>query len=173
MVNSWDWLAYFLYFCCLVAPLIVVTMVDLAHRIIPDLITLPGIAVGFLVRALLAPAGTFGSEMTDALIGTVAGGGSLWLVGTIYERIKKHEGLGGGDVKLAAMIGAFLGWRALCFVLLSASFLGSVVGIVVILVLRKGLRYAIPFGPFLATGALLYLYFGEEVLTWYMGFFSP
>lgn len=165
------YLPYALYFCFFVAPLIVVAFIDLEHQIIPDAISLPGIAVGFLVRAAVAPPGAFADEMIDAAIGTVAGGGVLWLVGTVYEKLKKHEGLGGGDVKLAAMLGAFLGWKALCFILLVSSFLGSVVGITMIVFLRKGLKYAIPFGPFLVAGALLYLFFGDAVLGWYLGLF--
>ena len=164
-------LPYVLYFLLFVAPLIVITFIDLTHRIIPDVISLPGIAVGFLVRAALAPPGTFLYEMTDAAIGMVAGGGVLWCVGTLYEKIRKHEGLGGGDVKLAAMLGAFLGWKALCFILFISSFLGSLVGIFIIVVLKKGFKYAIPFGPFLATAALLYMFFGERVLNWYLGLF--
>lgn len=165
------WPPYALYFCGLVAPLMVVTCIDLAHRIIPDLISLPGIAVGFLVRGALAPHGAFIGEMTDAAIGMIAGGGVLWLVGAVYEKLKRQEGLGGGDVKLAAMLGAFLGWKALCFVLLVSSFLGSLVGLTMIVLFRKGLKYAIPFGPFLATAALLYLFFGDAVLGWYLGLF--
>lgn len=166
-----DPLAYLLYFCGLVAPLIVVTFIDLEYQIIPDLISLPGIAIGFVVRAILAPPGAFGGEILDAAIGMVTGGGVLWLVATVYERLKRHEGLGGGDVKLAAMLGAFLGWRALCFILLVGSLLGSIVGVTIILILRKGLKYAIPFGPFLSVAALIYLYFGKVILDWYLGFF--
>lgn len=160
-----------LYFLGLVAPLIVITFIDLAHRIIPDVISLSGIAVGFIIRAILAPAGAFGDEMFDAVIGMIVGGGLFWLIAFVYETLKHQEGLGGGDVKLAAMLGTFLGWKGLCFVLLASSLLGSIIGITMMAILRKGLKFAIPFGPFLAVGALLYLYWGEPILRWYFSLF--
>ena len=73
-----------------------------------------------------------------------------------------------GDIKLAAMFGAFFGWQGVLSILLFSSFLGSFVGVLMILFFKKGLRQAIPFGPFLAGGALIYLYYGSEILAWYL-----
>ena len=93
----------------------------------------------------------------------------LLLVAIVYRAIRGEEGMGMGDVKLLAMIGAFLGWRAIPFALFVASLTGSVVGVVAMVRQRAGSRYPIPFGPFLSFGALCYLFFGEEVVGWYLG----
>ena len=97
-------LSYLIYFA-FVAALIVITVIDLYHQIIPDVISLPGIGVG-LLASLIIPQITF----LNSLIGILLGGGSLFLVATVYRWLFKREGMGGGDVKLLAMIGAFLGW---------------------------------------------------------------
>ena len=155
-------LSYFFYFS-FIAALIVITVIDLYHQIIPDVISLPGIGVG-LLGALLLPQVTF----LNALIGVIAGGGSLFLVATIYQWLFKREGMGGGDVKLLAMIGAFLGWRAVILTILLSSFVGSIVGITLILIKGRDFKYAIPFGPFLALGAIISLLWGEEMIRWYL-----
>jgi leader peptidase (prepilin peptidase)/N-methyltransferase len=105
------------------------------------------------------------------MLGVLVGGGFLCIVGLGYEWLKKQEGLGGGDVKLAAMLGAFFGWKAVIFILLVSSVLGSIVGILLIVVLKKGLKYAMPFGPFLVVAAYIYLFFGEKILNWYLSLF--
>jgi leader peptidase (prepilin peptidase)/N-methyltransferase len=145
------------------AALIVITFIDLDHRIIPDLISLPGIAIGF-VMALLGPALT----VRDSLIGLLAGGGSLYVVAFVYETLTKREGMGGGDVKLLAMIGAWLGWRAILFTLFCASLSGTLIGGGIMLIQRQGRHYAIPFGPFLAFSALAYVFLGPELIHWYL-----
>jgi len=147
----------------LCAALIVITFIDLDHRIIPDLISLPGIALGLL-------AAIFGSLATvkDSLIGILAGGGSLYLVAFVYEALTKREGMGGGDVKLLAMIGAWLGWKAILFTLFFASLAGTLIGGVAMMIHRQGRHYAIPFGPFLAFAALAYIFFGPELIHWYL-----
>lgn len=168
--EPWVWALWFLTF---VAPLLVITFIDLEHRIIPDLISLPGIVVGLAVRVVFAYAdmGDYFDQVADGVLGLVVGGGTLFIISWVYYRLRKHEGIGGGDIKLAAMLGAFLGWKAVLCIFLLSSVTGSVVGLVTIGILRKGMRYAIPFGPFLAFGALVYLFWGEALLTWYLSLY--
>jgi len=154
--------AYLIYFVFLGA-LILITVIDLYHQIIPDVISLPGIGVG-LLASLILPGITF----WNSLVGALVGGGSLFIVATVYQWLFKREGMGGGDVKLLAMIGAFLGWKAVILTILLSSFIGSVVGILIILIKGKDFKYAIPFGPFLAAGAVISLSCGEEIIHWYL-----
>ncbi len=161
---------YLIYFCFLVAPLIVVAFIDLEHRLIPDIISIPGIAAGAMARLAFAE-GSFTPVILDIMLGILVGGGFLCVVGLGYEWMKKQEGLGGGDVKLACMLGAFFGWKAVIFILLMSSMLGSVVGLFLIFVLKKGAKYAIPFGPFLVAAAYINLFFGERILGWYLSLF--
>lgn len=158
-------LAFAFYFAC---SLLVVTYIDLDHRIIPDRVTLPGIVVG-LVLALLAPGAARLAAVQSWALGVLVGGGILWLVAWAYERSTGREGMGGGDIKLLAMIGAFLGWQGVLVTLLLASFIGSLVGIGWMLVRGADTRLAIPFGPFLALGALVTLFWGEQIVRWYLG----
>ncbi len=162
---------YLAYFILLVAPLVIISFIDMAHRIIPDVISLPGIAAGLAVNVLLAGKSGYAAAAIDSVMGMLVGGGFLFVVAVAYEKIKKCEGLGGGDVKLAAMLGAFFGWRAAIFILLISSVLGSLMGVALILIWRKNTKYAIPFGPFLAAGGLVYLFFGQRLINWYLGFF--
>ena len=146
--------------------LLILSFIDLDHKILPDVLTLPGIAVGWLVSFLPG-----GISWTDSLIGLVAGGGSLYLVATVYARITGREGLGGGDIKLLAMIGAWMGWQSLPLIVLMSSLSGAIIGSVFILVGGKGARTQIPFGPFLSLGALSYLFFGQQISLWYFDLF--
>ncbi len=170
----WWWtgdpIDYLLYFCLLFVPLVIVTVIDLEHRIIPDEISLPGIPVGIAVHTITHASMGYGWAALDGLLGALVGGGVLFLVAFAYEKLKKQEGLGGGDIKLIAMLGAFLGWRAAILTLFAASLLGSIVGLILVLILRKGMKYAIPFGPFLVAGGMLYFFFGNNFLRWYAGF---
>lgn len=163
-----EWIPYLLYYLLLISPLIVVTFIDLEHRIIPDVIAIPGIFVGVAVRFIMMH-GDWTTVGVDVLLGIVVGGGFLAVVGLGYEWLKKREGLGGGDIKLAAMLGAFFGWKGIIFILLISSVVGSLAGVVLILIFRKGMKYAIPYGPFLAFGAIVYLFWGEVILNWYLG----
>lgn len=155
-------LSYLLYFS-FVAALIVITVIDLYHQIIPDVISIPGIGVGVLA-SLITPQTT----LFNSLIGILLGGGSLFFVATVYQWLFKREGMGGGDVKLLAMIGAFLGWKAVILTILLGSLVGSITGIVVMILKRKDFKYAIPFGPFLALGAVISLFYGEGLIRWYL-----
>ncbi|MEW6377604.1 MAG: prepilin peptidase [Thermodesulfobacteriota bacterium] len=155
-------LNYLLYFS-FVAALIVITVIDLYYQIIPDLISLPGIGVG-LLGSLIIPQITF----INSLIGIILGGGSLFGVATLYQWLFKREGMGGGDVKLLAMIGAFLGWKAVILTILLSSLIGSLTGIIIMVLKAKNFKYAIPFGPFLSLGAVISLFWGENLIRWYL-----
>jgi len=145
--------------------LVVVTFIDLDHRIIPDMISLPGIVAG--AAASLLPGFP---RPSDSLIGLAAGGGFLFLILFAYEKIMKDEGMGMGDVKLLAMIGAFLGWQALPVTILFASITGTMAGVAFALAKGEPVRkFPIPFGPFLALGAVVHLFFGMELIQWYIG----
>lgn len=156
---SWSYLFYF----CFIAGLIVITLIDLYHQIIPDVISLPGIGVGLLASFLLPQI-----KFSNSLIGMLLGGGSLFLVATLYRWLFKREGLGGGDVKLLAMIGAFLGWKAVILTILLSSLIGSITGILIMVAKGKDLKYAIPYGPFLSLGAVISFFYGEKIITWYL-----
>lgn len=144
------------------SALVVITFIDLEHQIIPDVISLPGIVAGLAASFFLPWLG-----WQSSLIGILAGGGSLLLVAYGYQLITGKEGMGGGDIKLLAMMGAFLGWRAVPFIIFAGSLLGSVIGISLMLLQRKDSKLAIPFGPFLAFGAVLYIFYGREIISWY------
>jgi len=151
-------LIYYLFF----AALMVVTFIDLDHRIIPDVITLPGIPI-FFAAGLALPAITY----KEALLGILIGGGSLFLVAWIYGLITKKEGMGGGDIKLLAMMGAIVGWKGVLFTIFVASLVGTLAGLAVMLQSRNGLKLAVPFGPFLSIGSITYIFFGTPLIAWY------
>jgi leader peptidase (prepilin peptidase)/N-methyltransferase len=156
---------YFL-FLSFAASLVIISFIDLHHKIIPDVISLSGIFVGLAIAFFLDHI-----SWMDSLIGIMAGGGSLFLVAIVFEKLTGKEGMGGGDVKLLAMIGAWMGWRALPFIILISSLTGTVIGGGSLLLTRQGLRARIPFGPFLALGALIYLFFGQRLISWYLKIF--
>jgi leader peptidase (prepilin peptidase)/N-methyltransferase len=145
------------------SSLLVITFIDIDHKIIPDIISLPGIPIG-LAASFVLPAMTFKSS----LLGLLAGGGSLLLVAWTYSLITRKEGMGGGDIKLLGMIGTFIGWKGVIFTIFAASLTGTLVGMIVMLLKGKNLKFAIPFGPFLSIGAMSYVFFGEKVLFWYL-----
>ena len=155
-------LSYFFYFS-FVAALIIITVIDLYHQIIPDVISIPGIGVG-LLGALIIPHITF----FNSLLGILLGGGSLFVIATFYQWLFKREGMGGGDVKLLAMIGAFLGWDAVILTILLSSLIGSITGIIIMVLKGKDFKYAIPFGPFLSLGAVIALFYKNEIISWYL-----
>lgn len=146
--------------------LIVLFAIDLEHHLLPNAITLPGIVVG-LAFSLLVPPG-----VRAAVIGVLVGGGVLWIIGEGYFRLTGQEGMGGGDVKMLAMIGAFLGWKLVLVTLVFSSIAGSLVGMLVIATRRGGMKYALPYGTFLALGALVASLFGERIVDWYVGLYD-
>ncbi len=145
-----------------IATLTVVAFIDLDHRIIPDAISLPGIPLFFVAAFAVS-----GVSWEARLIGILAGGGSLFAVAWGYQALTGRQGMGGGDIKLLAMIGAFIGWRGILFTLFSASAIGTVAGLLAMARSGKGMKLAIPFGPFLAMGAIVYLFFGPALIGWY------
>lgn len=163
---SFDMSAATAVYWLFVAALVVITFIDLDHQIIPDVISLPGIVVGFLCSFAVP-----WLSWRDSLLGILLGGGSLYLVAFLYEFLTKKEGMGGGDIKLLAMLGAFLGWKAILPIIFISSLIGSLVGVPLMLVKKADSKLAIPFGPFLALGALIYLFWGPQLIAWYLSFY--
>lgn len=155
-------LAARLLFAC---AMIVLFAIDLRHRILPNVITVPGILVGIALSLFLPPG------VRSSFIGLALGGGVLYAVGEAYYRLRGVEGMGMGDVKMLAMIGAFLGWPLMLLTLVLASFAGSVIGVAMIATRRGGMQAALPFGTFLAVGALAAAVAGDPLLNWYLGFY--
>jgi leader peptidase (prepilin peptidase)/N-methyltransferase len=158
------------------ASLIVITFIDLRHHIIPDVISLPGIGVGLASSTVLAWSGGMPQPwagVLNSLAGILAGGGVLFIVAAAYYLATGKEGMGGGDIKLLAMIGAFLGWKGVLVTLFIGSFAGALAGGLLMLFFGKDRKYAVPFGPFLALGAVVYLFLGEALIGWYMMKVSP
>ncbi len=147
-----------------VASLIVITAIDIHHRIIPDVISIGGTVLGFLLSFHFLDIG-----YRDSLIGIVVGGGFLFILAWAYFKATQREGMGGGDIKLAAMIGAFLGYKSILLVLFLSSILGSLWGLFLILLKKESLKTALPFGPFLAGAALITLFYGEWIL-YFLGY---
>jgi leader peptidase (prepilin peptidase)/N-methyltransferase len=132
--------------------------------LLPDAITLPGILTGFAFSFFTEPG------WLSSLLGILVGGGLLWATAELYFRVRHEEGLGGGDVKMLAMVGAFLGWKLTFMTLMMASMAGSIIGGLLILLGRGGMKTALPFGTFLAMGAALAATAGPAVLDWYLRF---
>ena len=153
----------YLLFLLFAATLVTISFIDLDHQIIPDVLSIPGIVAGLAAAFIPGNVSWF-----DSIIGIIGGGGTLFLVGLIYEKLTGKQGMGGGDVKLLAMIGAWMGWRSLPFVLLVSSLTGAIIGSVFLLAAGKGYRVRIPFGPFLSLGALFYIFFGPQLTNWYI-----
>lgn len=151
-----------------VAALLVIIFIDLEHQIIPDVISISGIILGFLC-SFFNPLVSW----QDAALGILFGGGTFYLVALGYYLFTKREGMGGGDIKLLAMIGAYLGWISLPFVIFSSSLLGALIGIVAMVQQKKGGKTVIPYGPFLAFAAYLFLFFREEILSFLLMLARP
>ena len=151
---SFDFLVY-----AVVAPaLVIITAIDIEHQIIPDVITLPGIALGLVV-------GTYTIGYADSLLGFFAGGGLFYLLAVL-----SNGGMGGGDIKYIAAVGALLGWQKVLLVIFIGALLGSVVGVFQITVQKKSRKSLIPFGPFLATGTLVTLFYGNPLIRLYLDY---
>ena len=165
-VFSADWPTVF--YCLLYSALLVVTGTDLTHKIIPNVVTLPGIVLGLLGAATVLPVGPI-----NALLGVAVGGGILWFLAWVSPYLFGKEGMGGGDIKLLAMIGAFLGWKPALLTIMIGSLTGSVIGVSLIaLGFMKRDEY-IPFGPFLVLGALISMFYAQPLLAWYQGLLGP
>lgn len=142
--------------------MVVVTFIDFSHQIIPDMITLPGMALGVIAAVTILPV-----DPISSITGLLVGGGLFYLVAVLSVAILKKDGMGGGDIKLIAMIGAFLGWRGMLLTIFLAALSGSVIGILLIVIRGKNRAEPIPFGPFLALGAMVSLLWESGILRWY------
>ncbi len=145
--------------------MIVLFVIDLQHRILPNVITVPGIVAG-LVLSLVLPPG-----LVSSAIGVLVGGGLLYGIGEAYYRLRGVEGMGMGDVKMLAMIGAFLGWKLVLVTIIVASFGGAVFGVLLLATRRGTMQAALPFGTFLAVGAAFAAVVGEPLVSWYLAFY--
>jgi len=165
LVHRYGWTLRALVYAVFLSYLLILSVIDLRHRIIPDELSLSGIPLG-IAAALV----TGDLPWIDSVLGVALGGGFFWAVAAAYERFTGREGLGGGDVKLLAMLGAWLGYRSVLLVIILSSGLGSLVGAGLILAFGKGMKTAIPFGPFLAVAAVACLIWGESLQRlWFPG----
>lgn len=147
--------------------LLVITFIDLEFQIIPDSITLPGILIGMIFAVFLFPdpfEELQKTGLTNSLIGLFVGGGLFFLIAVL-----SRGGMGGGDIKMMAMIGALMGWKAVLLTTMIGSLAGSVVGIGLMIIKGKDRKTKIPFGPFLALGAVMTLFYGRAIMVWYLG----
>ncbi len=161
---TWTLLEYLIF----AFGLVVCTFIDFDHMILPDEFTLSGILLG-LLGAFLNPDRLF----LESLWGVLFGGGFLWAIAYIYYAFTKREGMGGGDVKLLAWIGAILGWKAVPFVILLSSIIGTFVGLGFSIGKNTGLKTVIPFGPYLALASIIYIFGGSSLAQWYFNLFIP
>jgi leader peptidase (prepilin peptidase)/N-methyltransferase len=169
----------------LCSSLLVITFIDLDHQIIPDVITLPGMIIGlaaapFFMTALAGPlsfglgkviphAGPYLTALLNSFMGLLLGASPLYVIGLLWEKLRKVEAMGGGDVKLMGMVGSFLGWKGAFLTIMLGAVAGSVIGITLILLGKYQADKVIPFGPFLALGSLVNLFYGPDLIAWYFG----
>lgn len=165
------------------AIMVVLVFTDLRERILPDAVNYTGLAIGLVVSLFVPPADgsalwltskvfaypppTPAVSLIDALLGAALGSSLLWIVGEAYFRMRGREGMGLGDVKMMLMAGAFLGVKRTLLTILVGSVLGSLLGVLFILAKRKGSDYELPFGSFLGAAALLVVFFGTPLVSWY------
>jgi len=154
---SWE----FLIFCIVVPALIIITVVDIKYEIIPDIITLPGIVFGVL-------AGSYLVGLKASVIGLLVGGGTFLIVSEIYYRVRGSVGMGGGDIKFIAAIGALLGWQQVILIIFLSAFMGSVFGLAGLVGKKLSTLTKVPFGPFLAGGTLAAYFSGERIIQLYI-----
>jgi len=169
----------------LCSSLIVITFIDFDHQIIPDIITLPGMLIGlslapffmsalgdalpFRLDRILPHTGPYLAAFINSLIGLFLGGGPLYAIGWVWERLRHVEAMGGGDVKLMGMVGSFLGWKGALLTIMLGALAGSIIGLWLIALKRHKMEKVIPFGPFLAAGAVAAAFYGPDIIAWYLG----
>ena len=155
----------------IVSMTIVLIYIDLEIQILPDVIDLPGIAVGLIIGllqlGLLYRDLTLSVHLLDSLAGAILGGGMLLSVALIYKWFRKVDGMGLGDVKMLAMLGAVVGWRAVFPLLFIASFAGAILGVGLAIRDRQNLQFPIPFGVFLGLATFAVMFFGPTLFAWY------
>lgn len=156
--------AYFVFASILIAC----AGIDYDFRIIPDKLTIPGTLIGIIFSVTLLGGRSPGNPLLDSVIGMVVGGGTLLAVSLLYRLIRKAEGMGGGDIKLMAMVGAFMGYKLALLTIFIASVGGAVVGLFLSRRAKEGMRAALPFGVFLAPAALICLLWGEDLISAYL-----
>ncbi len=162
---TWILVPYLIF----ISGLIVATFVDIEHRIIPDEISVGGVVVGLVLSVLipaLHDAPNILISLARSLLGILIGGGTIYLMGMLGDFLFKKESMGGGDIKLLAMIGAFLGWQKALLTFFIAPFFGAMLGIIVKIRTKESV---IPYGPFLAMGALISLFWFEPIIEWILG----
>lgn len=168
LIYSLHSLSFFFFASCIFASaLIVLGFIDFYHQIIPDEITLPGIALALIYSLFRKDL-----SLNQALVGALVGAGSLLFIYGLYFLIRKKEGLGMGDVTMMLLIGAYLGWQQAFFTLMLASLAGALVGAFFIFFKKKSPQYALPFGTFLSPAAFFALLWGEKVLTAYLSLYK-
>lgn len=166
------------------SALIVITFIDFDHQIIPDSISLPGVLIGisiapfymsvlneplpFNLGHLMPHASPYLVAFLNSVIGMLCGALPLLTIGWIWEKLRHVEAMGGGDVKLMAMVGAFLGWKAALLTIMIGALVGSFAGLGLILLKRHKMNKVIPFGPFLALGAVITAFYGTDIIIWYL-----
>ncbi len=156
-----------LFWFIFISVLIIISFIDIDFQIIPDIISLPGII-------MFASSSFFLSEISfkQTIAGIIVGGGSLYLIGLFYYLIRKQEGMGGGDVKLLAMIGAATGWKGVLFTAFTGSLFGTIAGIIIMITTKVAdIKLKIPFGPYLSSGAVIYIFFGHRLIAWYLNIY--
>ena len=148
--------------------MLVLALIDIDHRILPNIITLPGTLLG-LALSFADPR----RVPLESILGALLGGGVLYAVAYLYLKMRGREGMGMGDIKMMLLIGAFLGWKGALTTIFIGSLAGSLIGVLVIKLSRRGWEYALPFGTFLAMGAVIVDAYGPEILRWYVATFAP
>ena len=181
--GSWLLFAAHIVFVSLIVPLV---FIDLRHKLLPNAITYPGLVLLLVLRAI-APnpwilshtPNLFGVEnapmwalsLFGSVLGAAVGGGSLWLVREVYYRFRHVEGMGLGDVKMMLMVGVFLGWQLTLLTIFVGSLLGSLVGVLLILLRGGTMKMQIPFGVFLGLAGIIALFVGQKLIVWYAGMY--
>lgn len=150
----------------LTAALIALFAIDLEFQILPNVITLPGLAAGLLFSIFLPPG------LRDALLGAALGGGLLWLIAEAWSRLRGVDAMGFGDVKMLAMVGAFLGWKLVLLTFVLSSFVGGALAAVLLAARRATWTSALPYGTFLALAAFVAALWGDPLLEWYLGLYQ-
>lgn len=159
---SWECLI----FAIVVPTLVIITMIDIEHQIIPDVITLPGIPLSLA-------AGSYLNGWLDSVIGLALGGGMFWLLAEGYFRLRGKMGMGGGDIKYIAAAGALVGWVQVLFIIFVGALAGGIFGGIGMGVKKLDFLSRIPFGPFLALATLISIFFGDPIVDWYLDTFVP
>jgi leader peptidase (prepilin peptidase)/N-methyltransferase len=159
---SWECLI----FAIVVPALVIITVIDIEHQIIPDVITLPGIPFCLI-------AGSYMNGMLDSFLGLLLGGGMFWLLAEGYWRLRGKVGMGGGDIKYIAAAGTLVGWVQVLFIIFTGALAGAIFGGIGMGVKKLNFLSRIPFGPFLALATLISIFSGDSIVDWYVQTFIP